>query len=330
MLFDLGAGGLGSITFIARNGDLGETLSLHAGNPQLSPPLGAPWGTVTVNDGTLTTVTMPVLAATSVPGVINQVLHVWDGDLQTVGGITGAPPSAALSLGVSIAQGTDASETITMIGLGGMASGYDGNDTIIGTAFNDFIDGGRSDDTLSGGVGNDTIVGGEGIDSILGGSGEDVLWGGASNDILNGGGDNDTLIGGLCRDTMTGGAGANTFFFGTGPFNSVTEDDTITDFFKPLGDKLWFLDSLLLTTGYDNGVNPLTNIAGGNWFINTATPAVYGIEDRFIFDQTTGQLFYDADGLGGAASAMVVTLAAPFNPGVTLVNTDFLFTPTGP
>ena len=323
-----GAGGMGSITFIARNGDPGETLSLHAGNPLPTP---APWGTVTVNDGTLTTVLMPSIAATAVPGVINQVLWVWDGDTQTAS----VAPAAALSLGLSIAQGTDASDTIAMAipgSLGGMASGYDGNDVITGTAFNDFIDGGRNDDTLNGGLGNDTIVGGDGNDSITGGDGEDWLWGGAGNDRLFGSGANDTLIGGPGRDTMTGGLGTNTFYFGAGPFNSVTEDDTITDF-VPSGlflDKLWFLDSLLLSNGYNNGANPLTNIAGGNWFINTNTPAVYGVEDRFIFDNITGQLLFDADGFGGNASVLVVTMS-PFNPGpVNFDSSDFIFTPTGP
>ncbi len=323
-----GAGGLGSITFIVRNGDPGEVLSLHAGNPQPTP---APWGTVTVNDGTLTTVTMPATAATAVPGVINQILHVWDGDTQTAS----VSPAAALSLGLSIAQGTDASDVIVMIGNGGMASGYDGNDNITGTAFNDFIDGGRNSDTVSAGDGNDTVVGGDGNDLLDGGNNNDVLWGGAGDDTLLGQNGNDTMIGGPGRDTMTGDGGASdTYFFGTGPFNSVTDDDTITDFI-PAADKLWFTESLLTSTGYQVAALPAaTSISSNNWFASTTTAIIagqtYAADDRFIFDNVTGQLYYDADGGSGGAGLPILVATLQGAPALGLTAADFVINALSP
>jgi VCBS repeat-containing protein len=345
-----GTGGQGSITFIARNGDPGETLSLHAGNPL--GPLSGPWGTVTVNDGTLTTVTMPVLPATQLMppfgGVINQLLHVWDGDTQTVGT---AP--AALNLGVSIAQGTVGRDTIVMIGnnngFGGMASGYDEIDEIFGTDFKDFIDGGEGDDILTGDVdqfnvvgGNDTIVGGGGRDDIVGNAGDDVLWGGSGADTLAGDTGNDTLIGGTGRDLMEGGLGDNKFYFGTGPFNSSTEDDEIVDFSTSTDgfintDKLWFAESLLLTQGYFRdavtsnillSADPLLGV--NQWFANATTANIlaenYSVNARFIFDNVNGDLYYDADG-GGASSdpVLVVNLEIAGLPVNTLTPVDFQF-----
>jgi Ca2+-binding RTX toxin-like protein len=39
---------------------------------------------------------------------------------------------------------------------------------------------------------------------------------------------------------------------------------------------------------------------------------------RFIYNKTTGALFFDADGLGGAAQVQLATL----NPGLTLTKAD--------
>lgn len=347
-----GAGGVGSITFIARNGEAGgdSALSLHAGDPLLNLPSGSPWGTVTVNDGTLTTVTMPLLPATQLApplnGTINEILHVWDGDTQT------ATP-AALSLGVSIAQGTVARDTIVMIGnygdFGGMASGYDEIDEIFGTPFRDFIDGGSGDDILTGDVdqtnavgGNDTIVGGAGRDDIVGNFGDDVLWGGTGDDTIAGDTGNDTLIGGTGRDLMQGGQGDNMFYFGTGPFGQPNEDDTIVDFSTSTDgfsntDKLWFAESLLLTNGYNNNVVPdAFSIVNNQWFATASAADIlaenYGLNKRFIFDNVNGLLYFDVDG-GGAATSDPLLVAYLENASAavtTLTPADFLFTPTGP
>jgi len=63
----------------------------------------------------------------------------------------------------------------------GVASGADGNDTLIAI---ENVTGSDFDDTLTGDANNNTINGGAGADIILGGGGSDVLIGGAGNDTI--------------------------------------------------------------------------------------------------------------------------------------------------
>jgi len=324
----------GSITFAVRNGDPSETISLHAGDPQL--PGSFLFGTIPVNDGTQTVVTLPIMPASG-PNPINSTLFVWDGDAN--------PGMGALNLNVSMSQGTSGGDVFTMVGtIGGLAGGYNGNDNITGTSQTDFIDGGADNDTLSGMGGNDTLVGGSGNDILYGGnlanmvgSGFDRLYGGAGDDDLFGGDGADILVGGAGRDNLTGGAGADAFVF-TGPFGAPNEDDTVTDFDWLQNDKLHFDVALLLNTGYTLAGAPATLISSNNWFnlastVNIATQT-YDADDRFIFDSATGQLWYDVD--GGTASgptlpALVATFQTPPFGGGFLLGFDFVFgPPAGP
>ncbi|MGL4543245.1 MAG: calcium-binding protein, partial [Polymorphobacter sp.] len=80
---------------------------------------------------------------------------------------------------------------ITLTGIAAV-DGRNGNDTIIGTAFDDTLFGGNGNDRLVGGNGNDILDGNGGFDFLDGGAGDDTFYVGA------------------------GGAGANTFRGGAG------------------------------------------------------------------------------------------------------------------
>lgn len=301
--------GNGTITFTVRNFDAGETLRLYGGDPMQAP---FPWGTVAINDGWQTTVALPARSASSAPGLINQILYVWDG----VDGTTALP---ALNLGVSIAQGTVNSDIIIMIGNGGLAAGYAGNDRISGTNFGDYVDGGDHDDRVEGGNGNDTLLGGNGDDELLGQEDNDRLEGGAGNDTLVGGDGRDILVPGQGRDRLTGGPFSDLFVFGSGPFGP-SNSDVVTDY-SVADDGLWFDQDLLLTTGYGPAA-----LAGNDWF-NTATASDiaaqrYEANDRFIFDSHHGLLYYDPDGSAGSAPAALV---AEFTGSPALVAEEFVF-----
>ena len=87
------------------------------------------------------------------------------------------------------------------------ASGFAGDDIIIGNGGNDTLSGNRASDIISGDIGNDLLFGGKGDDNLNGGDGDD------------------TLIGGVGSDLLIGGAGRDVFVLGTG-----AGIDTLIDF----------------------------------------------------------------------------------------------------
>src|SRR5205085_484354 len=154
---------------------------------------------------------------------------------------------------------------------------------------------------LSGLGGNDTLTGGDGADTLLGGAGNDSLAGGYGTDSLDGGDGNDTLSAGYAGDVLTGGAGADHFIF-----NAWLSGDTsgrITDFGSG-ADKIHLDANVMWMLG-----------TGGNF--STADPRFYAaagassghdVDDRVVYNTSTGQLWYDADGSGSGAALLVTTL----------------------
>ena len=150
---------------------------------------------------------------------------------------------------------------------------------------------------LTGNTGNNVLSGLDGNDTLSGGLGNDSLLGGIGNDRLTGGNGNDTL---------TGGVGTDTFVFETAP-NLATNFDTVQDFTSG-SDVLAF--SRAVFTGFAAtgamSVDAFWSGAG----VNTAHDAT----DRFIYNTTTGVLWYDRDGTGSAAAVQVATLTG--HPGL--------------
>ncbi|WP_421854409.1 beta strand repeat-containing protein [Novosphingobium sp.] len=177
-------------------------------------------------------------------------------------------------------------ENLTLSG----STGIDGT----GNTLDNVMIGNSANNVLSGLDGNDTLTGGLGNDTLLGGIGNDRLAGGAGNDALN------------------GGAGTDTFVFDSAP-NAATNFDTLQDFTSGT-DKLSF--SRAVYTGFAAtgamGVDAFWSGAGVN--------AAHDATDRFIYNTTTGVLWYDADGTGSTAAVQVALLTgAP-----ALAYTDFL------
>ncbi len=74
---------------------------------------------------------------------------------------------------------------ITLSDVAGNATGFGGNDTLIGGAGNDTLSGVDGADILDGADGNDSLFGGAGSDEITSGAGVDVLDGGADFDTIS-------------------------------------------------------------------------------------------------------------------------------------------------
>ncbi len=246
----------------------------------------------------------------------------------------------------NVLDGRDGNDTL---------NGGDGADTLIGGLGKDILSGGNGHDVFvasSAGDGVDTIDGGAGLDTldysalgaasvvtvtlngatavsakvaggstdsvknvenVTGGAGNDVitgdtlsnvLSGGGGADTLNGGGGADRLIGGAGLDKLTGGAGNDAFVLQNDAFGW----DTITDFASGQ-DRLEF----------DLSDFGLTGAAAENLVANASGTAV-DANDFLVFNTTTKELFYDADGAGGAAAVHIATLNVS-----SLTISDFLF-----
>lgn len=231
--------------------------------------------------------------------------------------------------------------------------GHDGNDHLFGAGGDDLIDGGRGADRMNGGAGNDVfivrsrgdraietsdsggidrvessvrftlgahvedlrLVGGgdvngygNGLDNwIRGNDGFNLLAGRSGDDWLSGGAGRDRLVGGAGNDVLVGGGGRDRFYFDAAldPADNV---DRILDFSA-------FGDRILLDRDVFGGIERGT--LDGDAFHRGTVAA--DAQDRILYDEATGRLFYDSDGAGGAAAI----LFARVDPGVDLGASDF-------
>lgn len=241
------------------------------------------------------------------------------------------------------AEGND-----TLLGGGGhdVLDGGAGADRLEGGAGNDKLYGGAGKDVLLGGDGDDLLDGGAAGDSMTGGAGSDTYYvdspndrvlentgdagidkvyarvsytltdgverltlvegagnlkgtGNAANNVIVGNSGNNVLSGGGGVDVVTGGAGSDTFLFDLRP--EAASRMAITDFTTGV-------DKIALALGaFDDG---FPGAHAG------AVPAVefgYGTRaanpvQSLVYDQATGNLWYDADGSGSGKAIRIATL----------------------
>jgi Ca2+-binding RTX toxin-like protein len=114
-------------------------------------------------------------------------------------------------------------------GKAALASGGDGDDTLIGSSADDTLQGDAGNDLLEGRGGNDELKGGSENDTLKGESGADLLQGESGNDAMYGGDQNDTMLGGSGEDTVSGGFGDDSIDGGSHDdfLEGGSDDDTI-------------------------------------------------------------------------------------------------------
>ncbi|WP_143710412.1 calcium-binding protein [Tabrizicola sp. TH137] len=213
---------------------------------------------------------------------------------------------------------------------------------VFGTRFGDAITGNGADNWFIGGDGRDSINGGAGLDTMefwketvetgavvdLSRSSGQVqndgfgnvetlvsienlygtalgdrmtgnrlanwLEGDFGSDTLSGGAGNDSIVGGEGADVLTGGSGRDRFFYNTWDGGNPA-GDTITDFASGV-------DAFVFNTVNFEGMDTVLRFRNG-------TSAGGSGESWFYFNTATRQLFWDADGTGTeAAAVMVATL----------------------
>jgi serralysin len=108
-----------------------------------------------------------------------------------------------------LASGDDGNDTILALGPNSTGVGGSGNDMLTGAGGKQTFAGLKGNDLLEGGSGPDVLKGGVGNDRLYGGPGKDALSGNAGNDKLYGGQDDDKLYGGPGKDKLVGGSGHN-------------------------------------------------------------------------------------------------------------------------
>lgn len=226
-------------------------------------------------------------------------------------------------------------DTLTGNALANVISGGNGNDKIDGGAGADHMIGGNGNDSYivddtndivdeAGTDGSDAVsakisfvlgtnvekltltgtavidgTGNELANTIIGNSAANVLSGLQSKDTIKGGAGDDLLIGGAGADILTGEAGADRFRFDT--LETTKEKDTIKDFEHGI-DKLEISTSAFAAFAGDlDGLLDLAEFSLGT----KATTA----DQHLIYDQIKGALYYDADGVGGAAQIQIALLS---------------------
>ena len=121
------------------------------------------------------------------------------------------------------------------------------------------------------------------------------------NNTLIGNALRNTLVGGAGADILTGGDGAGMFVFSTAL--GAGNVDSVADFV--LGSYL-----LQLAVNLFGGLGPSNQAVGASLFAGGAgMVAAADAATRIVFDTSTGNLYYDADGAGGAAAQWFATAA---------------------
>ena len=229
-----------------------------------------------------------------------------------------ADSGVTFSLAIKSAQATGGAGTDTAKGFQNLTgSGY--ADTLAGDTGANVIDGGADADDMSGGKGNDTYVVDNADDAVheLAKQGTDTVKSSAASFALGANVENATLIGNgveaignalankltgnALANILTGGAGKDVFVFNAGLGEGNV--DAITDF--NVADDTIYIDNAAFASVGRNG--------GLSYFAFATGAEAHDRNDRIIYDDDTGALYYDADGSGSRDQVQFATLDANLN-----------------
>ena len=157
-----------------------------------------------------------------------------------------------------------------------------------------------------GGVVEDTI---RNFENVQGGSGNDTLGGDGLANELRGMDGNDVLQGGGGKDVLTGGLGNDKFDFDTA-LSVLTNVDTIIDF--NVADDTIRLENSIFTALTATGI-----LSAAAFHIGAGAAAA---DDRIIYNNATGDLFYDSNGNAVGGQVQFADLSA----GLSLTFKDFV------
>jgi serralysin len=127
--------------------------------------------------------------------------------------------------------------------------------------------------------------------NLTGSSFSNTINGNAGSNVLNGKGGNDVL---------TGGAGRDSFVFDT-KLNSRANVDQLPDF--AVRD-----DTIRLENSVFRGIEKPGYLASSAFRVTTTSKLARDADDRIIYNEKTGYLYYDPDGIGGTGAVKFAQL----------------------
>lgn len=167
------------------------------------------------------------------------------------------------------------------------------------------------------GTGTSNLVGNDLANRLNGNRDSNLLHGGSGADTLFGEGGADTLSGGAGADRLNGGDGNDVFLFDVQPLGSSAGADTILDF-QVGSDKIYISRSAFVgLSQFGDGA-----LSGSLFWSGANATAARDSDDRFAYNTTTGILYYDSDGVGGAAAVAIATFTGSAR--LTLSAADFV------
>jgi len=279
-------------------------------------------------------------------GTGNDVLHGGDGSdsLQGAAGDDDLHGDAGNDVargdaGVDTLSGGDGSDSLYGGADNDFLNGDAGSDAVRGEAGHDTLRGCEGADSLYGGAGNDVLYG-DGGDRLEGGAGNDTYLidsagdvvaeaggtgdevrssidaftlpagverltlvgeavrgtGNVSNNVLSGNGQDNVLDGGGGRDTLVGGAGDDSFVFGRlkGQFSKIVDFDAD-------GDDVIALSGAFASL-FDNGALRSDALSTDG--------IAHGIGPQLIYKDSTGSLYYDANGARAGGATEIASFAS--------------------
>jgi len=214
-------------------------------------------------------------------------------------------------------------------------TGNTGQNVIHGNSAANVLDGGDGGgDTVFGAGGDDTITGTH-LFLAYGEDGNDVITSGPNGDLEGGAGDdrieggrfvsggfgNDTIVNAPGFTEIDGGPGSDTFLFARTPDASDALLDRYRDFVSGQ-DQLRFDGRAFAQLGASGA------LAAGDerFYAAPGADSAHDATDRFIYNRSTGDLWYDPDGSGAATSFRMGILRDVFldSPAANLQATDIV------
>lgn len=204
-----------------------------------------------------------------------------------------------------------------------LIGGYISTNYLYGRDGNDYIEaGGKSNNYLYGEAGDDTLISPFTntllIQMMDGGEGNDTLTGSLNGygDTLVGGAGNDKITGLYGSDILTGGKGNDQFIYTNPNEGSGTDLSTDKPAIERISDFSIANDTIVVSAvGFGGELTPNAAITPERFALGGAATDA---SDRFIYDSSSGALWFDVDGTGSTAAVQLVYLSA----GLAMTNND--------